>query len=298
MKKFLVKIFIFIIGFLAICLVWGIFYFLWYRHYNYINDKNAIYIWGDSQTYYGINIKLLQKELDRNVFTYAQKGAGVYDFLVFTEMVPQEATVLLAVSKPVQIRRKTTDRNTSGIYFPALFSLWQNGYSLGEIKDIINRNIRPPKIVETSVELLEYQDTIVINEWDILRDVYAEVPEYLKAKQSLYKSGIQKLRKKQCNIVFLDYPFHSLVVDSVEKNSPVKEKTEEFVRWIINTSENIRTDTLFLNRDKEVMHDLTHLNELGATQVSQYLAKNILPSLLSSRKNQRKKTKEYYLVIR
>ena len=68
------------------------------------------------------------------VFTAAQHGAGVYDFLVFTERVPKNAIVVVALSKLVQLRRLKKDRNRSGLSFWALKVLYSNNYSIEELK--------------------------------------------------------------------------------------------------------------------------------------------------------------------
>ena len=44
-------------------------------------EDNVIYVWGDSQTYFGLNLYAFND--GKKALTGAQPGSGVYDFLVF-----------------------------------------------------------------------------------------------------------------------------------------------------------------------------------------------------------------------
>ena len=123
--------------------------------------------------------------------------------------------------------------------------------------------------------MYKYNDTIVLNEpIELFEKIYDKIPSYLSEKQNLYKIGIAKLRDKQCNIIFIDFPYHSLL-KVVENKSLVKKRTTDFSNYIINSSNKIKIDTLILNTKNQVMHDLTHLNDFGAKQVSIYISKEI-----------------------
>ena len=94
-----VFVFFGILGFLS-------FHFLANIYLNKTNADNSLYIWGDSQIYRGLDLEKLNKLTRKNIHSAAVHGAGIYDFLVFTEIVPHNSDVLLAISKPVQIRKK------------------------------------------------------------------------------------------------------------------------------------------------------------------------------------------------
>ena len=69
-------------------------------------DIDACYLWGDSQIYQGIDISYLNAYGSRKYYSSAQHGAGVYDFLVFTETVPKKSRVIISISHPALIRKK------------------------------------------------------------------------------------------------------------------------------------------------------------------------------------------------
>lgn len=272
MKKFIIKTFPFLV---TVPFLYLLFYISIDFYLNDKNNKNAIYIWGDSQTYQGIDIQVLRDSTKINTYSYARHGAGVYDFLVFAERVPNQSTIVLGVSKPVQLRPKKSDRNISGVSFTALVALYENGYSINELKNIIKKNKVPIKTLQVVTNMYKYNDTIIFRESiEAFEKVYKKIPSYLYEKQNLYKIGIEKLRKKQCNIFFVDFPSHSLL-KTIENKSLINKKMKSFSKWIINSSKKIEIDSLVLNTDKQVMHDLTHLNEFGAEQVSLYISKKM-----------------------
>ena len=84
MNNFIKKTTLFII---SITLLYLLLYISIDYYYNYKKDKSAIFIWGDSQTYEGINLQVIRNFPNKQVYTYAKHGAGVYDFLVFSEKV-------------------------------------------------------------------------------------------------------------------------------------------------------------------------------------------------------------------
>ncbi len=245
-------------------------------YYNCRKNNNAIFIWGDSQTYQGVDLQVLGEKTNRKVFSYAKHGAGVYDFLVFSEKVPSYSVVVLGVSKLVQLRKKRNDRNKSGISIVALYNLYQNGYSMEELIKIMKENKYPSKIVSEKTNLYMYNEKIVLNcSIDVFKNIYSGgIPSYLSDKQALYKIGIRKLRDKGCSIIFVDFPYH-IMVKEIEENSIVKDKTNELIKYIIKTSRQIEIDTLTFDTKIQIMHDLTHLNEIGAKLVSNRISEII-----------------------
>tara|TARA_B110000238_G_C16076795_1_gene417513 strand:+ start:425 stop:1342 length:918 start_codon:yes stop_codon:yes gene_type:complete len=272
MKSFIKKISFFII---SLPILYLVLYISIDYNYNCKNDSDAIFVWGDSQTYQGINLQVIRDKTDKNIYSYAKHGAGVYDFLVFSEKVPKNTTIILGVSKPVQLRRKQNDRNMSGISIIGLLNLYRNGYTFQDIVAIVKKNKKPLKIRQEKTNMNKYNDSIVLKEpIELFEEIYAEIPSYLYEKQNLYKIGIKKLRDKNCNIIFIDFPYHSLLKE-VENKSLIKIETEKLTNYIINSSNKIEIDTLPLSSKKQVMSDLTHLNEFGAEQVSSYISKKI-----------------------
>ena len=53
--------------------------------------------------------------------------------------------------------------------------------------------------------------------------------------------------------------------------SPVKLKLDKFKYKVLRLFKNYDIDTIQLDKTKEMMHDLTHMNELGASEVASKL---------------------------
>jgi hypothetical protein len=246
-------------------------------YYNYKNSNNTIFIWGDSQTYSGLDLAVLNEETGKMILSAAQRGAGVYDFLVFTQYVPPNSTVLVAISKPVQIRPKNMDINMLGLSLNALLILYQNDYSFNDIFNIAKKNVKfNGDIFETTKPLYPYADTIVylepISEFE---NQYKDIPVYIRNKQNIIIEGIKILQKKNCNIFFIEFPYHPILTQ-IENKSPIKPLTDKFTMQVLNLFKNKYTsETIQLDTSRMMMYDLTHLNEIGAIEVSRQLGKRM-----------------------
>ena len=244
--------------------------YLW----NAQEGDNTIFIWGDSQVFRAINLDLMRVLTGKRVLTAAQDGAGVYDFLVFAEKVPQKASVIIALSEPVQLRRKQKDKNWSGISLRALMRLYRRNYSLYDIARIMGRNLKPAKLYLSHVALYPYYDVVVMREpISVIKAIYAKKPDYLDDKQALYMDGIEILREKRCKITFIELPYHPLL-DGMEARSAVKQYLDSFRERVLalfdrHNVEVIRIDT------STGMYDLTHLNIYGANTLTKRLAQKM-----------------------
>ena len=96
MKKFIKKIIFFSIIILKITFV--LFYMMQIYYNHSFSDKNAIFIWGDSQAYHGIDLEELSAITNKNIYSSAFHGAGVYDFLLFTERISPNSKVIVVGS--------------------------------------------------------------------------------------------------------------------------------------------------------------------------------------------------------
>lgn len=272
MLSFIKRTFLFLV---IIPIFYSIYYIGFDYYYNVKNDKKAVYIWGDSQTYRGIDIQVLKESTNKNIYNYAKHGAGVYDLLVIVKKIPNNSTVVLGVSKLVQLRNKKSDRNRSGFSITALLKLYSNNYTLKELKRIIQNNKIPSKILQEKTDMYQYNDSVIFTEpIDLFEKIYAKVPHFLSDKQNLYKIGIEALRAKKCNIIFVDFPYHPLL-EKVENKSAIKFQTEAFTKEIINSSKDITLDTFNFDAKKNIMYDLTHLNVVGAGEFTSYLSRQI-----------------------
>ena len=272
MKKFILKVLLFI--FFVPIILFGS-YFSVDTYLNRQNGENGLFIWGDSQMYQGVDLSELSARTGENVFSSARHGAGVYDFLVFTEKVPDHSKVIIALSKPAIIRKKNRDRNISGLSISSLFLLWNNGYSFDELISIVNKNRQPTKLFTNNSILFPESDSIVLSEpLSLFEDAYSSIPNYFDDKQAIYISGIKTLKRKQCDIILLDFPFHPLLKE-IENRSILISKSREFEKMVLRNFEVYTLDTIHLDLNKELMYDLTHLNKKGAFDVSMELSEKI-----------------------
>ena len=269
MKKFIQKTIFFSIGILIFTIV--LFYSLQIYYNHPFSDKNAIFIWGDSQAYQGIDIEELSNITKKNVYSSAFHGAGVYDFLLFTERVSTNSVVIVSISKLVQIRRKEKDFNRSGLSFWALKQLYDNNYSIEEIIAIFKLNLKPKRNIFKTTNLYTYKDSMQIGqELSHFRSYYKTIPDFLHEKQNLYLLAIQNLINKNCKISFLEFPVYSDLKD-LEKESPANQKIEELKNNMLLLFDDCQIDSIEINKDINIFEDLSHLNCVGAKDLSEKL---------------------------
>jgi len=241
-------------------------------YYNYLFfDNNAIFIWGDSQAYQAIDIEELSNITKKNVYSSAHHGAGLYDFLLFTQQVAKNSEVIVSISKLAQVRRKEKDFNRSGLSFWALSKLYENNYSLEEIISILKMNLKPKRNIYKETSLYTYKDSIEI--WHDLahfKSYYKKIPDFLTEKQNLYIIGVENLINKNCDISLIEIPSHQELED-IEKGSPSQEKIEDFKNNILLLFDVCQIDSIDINRDKNIFKDFSHLNCVGAKDLSQKL---------------------------
>lgn len=270
----------FVIRFLIFVFLIPIVYLIIYKCSDFVlndkNTKNSLFIWGDSQTYQGLNLEIIQDKTKMKINSAASHGAGVYDFLVFTQKVPKATTVLISISEPTLLRGKNRDRNISTLSYYALKTLYNNRFSKSEIIEVIKKNKKVKSIFSTSSILYKYSAKVVINDTDVkgMVSVYKNAPEYLFDKSNIIKIGLNILKQKECKIYFVKFPYYSKL-DSIRQNSIIKDTLSniysDFYKII-----NVNTiDTIYLNQDKQVMYDYTHLNIYGANQVSEFIGEKI-----------------------
>lgn len=271
MKRFLTKItlvFTLLVGIISII----------YLSLDFLKNSKksngSIFLWGDSQLYQGVNTKLLRKLTGKEIHSSARHGSGIYDFLVFAESVPDNSVVVVGFSKPMQMRRKEEDGCSLGFSFNALFNLYKNNYSWGEVIEIVDKNRKVENKFVRDHMLYPINDSIVINEPLSLLIGYAERPYFLDDRQTLYLSGLKRLFEKECQIVIAEFPFHKILLD-IENKSVVRNDLEKFRREVLGFCNVQKPDTLQLYEERNLMYDLTHLNEFGANFYTKYLAKMI-----------------------
>ncbi len=271
MKKFLKRLTCFVLFALtAFVLTYAGVDYLW----NNESAENTIFIWGDSQAYRGINLDEMARLTGKRVLTAARHGAGPYDFLVFCEKVPKSSDVIVALSKPVQLRRKSRDRNWSGISPRALYLLYKRNYSLYDIGRIVLKNLKPARMYLSHVPLYPYYNALVIAEpISIFEKIYRQKPVYLDDKQALYMEGLRELKKKDCKIALIEFPYHPFV-QAIENRSSVKKYLDSFREKVLALFERHKVEVIEIDISN-AMYDLSHLNRYGATMVARKIAEKL-----------------------
>lgn len=269
MKSFILRTVIFCLG---LMILYSLIYYSRDRYLNSaFNKKDVIFIWGDSQCYRGIDIREMSTRLNKTVFSSAHSGAGVYDFLLFTQQVPENSEVIVTISKLVQIRRKEKDFNRSGLSFYALKKLSENDYTANEIISILSDNIKPKKNINQKIDLFPYRDSMIIAlPISHFKSYYADIPNFIDDKQNLYLEGIANLIGKNCKISFLEFPYHP-ILENIERQSPIQHRTEKLKQQVASLFVRFEIDSIELNRDQNIFNDLSHLNCLGACDLSKKL---------------------------
>ncbi len=246
------------------------------HHYNDIEDpEGSLFIWGDSQAYHGIDMELMHQLTHKKIFTAAQYGAGMYDFLIFAEKVPSKSEVIVALSKPTLIRGILMDRNKASISLSALITLLSNNYSISHTFTILKNNLTPSRVFSQDTQMYPYSDTLVFTEpTSLFENFYNTAPNHFADKQEIMLTAVKTLKQKNCKISFVEFPYHP-IVQEIEHQSEIKVKTEQFKNEILNLFEETVIDTLYLNDEIEIMYDLTHLNETGASTLTQELVESM-----------------------
>lgn len=272
MKKFIKQLAMFLI--LAIIPLIVIVTILYYREPNLSLDRNTTYFWGDSQTVQGVDLNVFSRIQNASVKTTAVHGAGVYDFLVFADNVPDSTDCIIGFSQCCLLRKKTSDNNRSGTDVRMLVELWKHNYSVKEIIEIV-RNNRPESVKNTfngSHPQYEYCDTIIYKEplSGFVR-LYDKEPSFFIDKVELYKTGLDILMSKHCNVTFVEFPYYSELFE-VSSASPYKDVVDSVRQNICDKYSSGIFDTVFINdSDSLLMHDLTHLNEVGSRRFTEVL---------------------------
>ncbi len=273
MKKFITNVIFFLIGLMVVMPI--AFSVISINLNESFYDKNAVFIWGDSQANRGIHLTELKKKLNKNIYSSCHDGASVYDFLVFTEQVTKNSEVIVAVSKLAQIRRKDYDYNASGLSIWALFKLYQNNYSFNEVLKVLKKNLKPKQNIKTNHRVPRFKETMEIDlPISHFESYYNKIPSFLEDKQSLYLSGIKNLIQKNCKISFIEFPYHPKLA-KIEEKSPIWPKAEAFKGDILSLFEESRMDTIKLDNNRNVFKDLSHLNFAGALDLSKKLGAKI-----------------------
>jgi len=276
MKKFLLRFTFFIFSTVIsyVALYYSLTYFALRKELS-----NTIYIYGDSQTVQGVDLNLLSSLTNLKVYSSARHGSGIYDFLFFTEKVPENSKIILGISEHSQIRPNKFEANTSPLDFFTLKELYHLDYPVSDLKLTIRKGLKPPFSSYFKTKHHLYPTLNTINHHTSIESFierYSTITEQtLKKKQNMYLYGIQKLIEKNCALTFIEFPYHYKLKNTVERTK-FNYCFNDFKTNVKKKFSSYTIDTLFLESDRTLMYDYTHLNKLGAKILTQLLAHEII----------------------
>lgn len=274
MKKFLLKTGLAIICFSTLLVVG---YFVLHR----ISEKSnactysdgKIFVWGDSQMYQGFDVSLLSDRLEKQVLTSARHGAGVYDFLVSEKNIPAYSVCVVSFSEAAFFRNPLSDNNRTGLELSCLRDLYHYGCPLDECWRIVTLNNKSINYSAfgTIHYLYPYADSLVYPEpFPLWHHLFEEEKKWFSWKAKSYVEGLSYLDDKQVQMIVVQFPFDKQV-ESFAKESINRHLTDS-LKWVIIENYAMECDTITLSSDSLLMHDLSHLNEVGARLLTAEIA--------------------------
>ncbi|MCR5659440.1 MAG: hypothetical protein K6G25_08955 [Bacteroidales bacterium] len=237
-------------------------------------DNKCVFVWGDSQMYQGLDVSLLSKELEKQVLTSANHGSGIYDFLVSQKNIPDNAVGVMSFSEAALYRNPLSDNNRTGFEIDCLKEVLLSGCSVNECIRIFNLNKKSfrymafsnsPHMMYPFADSLVYPETLPL--WHSL---FEEPKDWFSWKAKAYTNGIQHLFDKHSQIMLIQFPFDEQV-ESFAKNS-INRQLSDSLKFEIIDRFAMKYDTIVLHSDSLLMHDLSHMNEVGARMVTLKIA--------------------------
>lgn len=277
MKKFLLKV-----CFAAVCFstLIVIAYFILHgisEKSNSYSNNEVIYVWGDSQMIHGLDLSLLRKRLGKQVLSSANHGASVYDFLVSTKNVPHNSVCIVSFSEASFFRNPKSDYNRTGFELSCLEKIHQFGCPLDVCMRIsnLNRNNVYYSAFGVNHTLFSYSDSLVYPEpLPVWHSLLEEEKEWFSWKAKAYKSGLQCLYDKHSQMILVQFPFDKQV-ESFAKESINRYLSDSIKQELIEKFD-LKYDTIVLKGDSLFMHDLSHMNKIGARSLTAEVADILL----------------------
>lgn len=237
-------------------------------------DNECVFVWGDSQMYQGLDLKLLGDKMGKQVLTSAGHGSGIYDFLVSQKSIPDYALSVLSFSEAALYRNPLSDYNRTGFEIDCLKEVFLSGCSVNECIRIFNLNkksFRYKAFSNSPHIMFPFADSLVYPEpLAGFCGMFTEKKDYYEWKAKAYMKGIQNLYNKRSQLVLVQFPFEKQVEDCA-RNSINRHLTDSLKFELIKKYA-MKYDTIVLHSDSLLMHDLSHLNEVGARLATNRIA--------------------------
>lgn len=273
MRRFLKKILIAVVMFSS--LIMGAYFLLHHIFQKPVSyNNNCVFVWGDSQMYQGLDVSLLGNKMGRQVLTSAEHGLGVYDFLVSQKSIPNNAVSIVSFPEGALYRNPLADNNRTGFEIECLKELFFSGCPVNECFRIFNlnrRSVRYKAFFNSSHGLFPYADSLEYPEpLPLWHSIFEEPKEWFSWKAKAYTKGIQHLSDKQAQIILIQFPFDNQV-EAFARKSINRHLSDSLKVELVERFE-MEYDTLVLHNDSLLMHDLSHMNEVGARLLTTEIA--------------------------
>lgn len=261
LKRILIAMAFFSILIVAVCLL---LHFMRQKPVTY--DSECVFVWGDSQMYQGLDVSLLGNKLEKQVLTSAIHGSGIYDFLVSQKSIPDNAVSVMSFSEAALYRNPLSDNNRTGFEIECLAEVFLSGCPVNECIRIFNLNKKSFRYMAFSNSphmMYPFADSLVYPEpLPLWHSLFEEPKGWFSWKAKAYVAGIQSLYDKHSQIVLIQFPFDEQV-ESFAKNS-INRQLSDSLKFEIIDRFAMKYDTIVLHSDSLLMHDLSHMNEIGA----------------------------------
>jgi hypothetical protein len=216
----------------------------------------------------GIDLKLYKTISGYTPHSAAAHGAGVYDFLNFTELVPANSNVLVSISSLTLIRLHEGERNNTGLVFKNLNKLFKSNYSPLIILNIIRNNFNNYGCIFSNNNTLYPTSHFHKNStYSNIYNAFYHPPTYINARTKLYLHGIEKLIQKRCKINFILFPVQKTITGLVKKSNANCYLRLLFKQIETKNKIKLKIHEIFSN-EKNFMYDYSHLNSNGAVFVT------------------------------
>lgn len=230
-----------------------------------VYNQGCVFVCGDSGMFQGLDVSLLKSKIKKQVLTSAHHGSGVYDFLVNQKSVPSNSVSIISFSESAFLRNPLSDYNRTGLELSCLKLMCRAGCPLDECWEIINKN-RKNICYKTFFEehsLFSYADTLVYPEpLPVWQKMFEEERDWFSWKSKSYMRGIQLLLEKRSQIVLVQFPFNKQV-ESLAHNS-INRRLTDSLKEVVIKDFGLNYEKVVLTSDSLLMHDLSHMNEVGA----------------------------------
>ena len=274
MKKFLIKLLIALAW--VSCLIVTVYFILHEksRRTDILDEKDVVFVWGDSQMYQGINTSLFGNKTGKTIVTSAGHGKGVYDFLVSEKNIPSNSVCVVSFPECAFFRNPLSDNNRTGLEMSCLLDLIGLGCPLNECTRIIGLNrqsINYKAFHDVEHAMYPYSDSLVYPQpLPLWHPLFEEKKDWFSWKAKSYDKGLQHLYDKNCQMILIQFPFDEQIEAFASES--VNRHLSDSLKNTIVEKYSMRHDTIRLHSDSLLMHDLSHLNEVGARLLTKQVA--------------------------